>query len=160
VAPVGVTRRGHRRAGPAELLVRLEGLADGEREAAVVEFLREEVARALGSADPLGVDVEQGLFDMGMDSLMSVELKGRIEAAVGRDLPSTLTFNYPNVAALAGYLLAEVLPATTARPPADGVPSARPAASQPVAPDGSDLTEDDLADLLASRLASLRQELG
>ncbi len=42
-----------------------------------------------------------------MDSLMSVEFKGQIEVAVGVDLPSTLTFNYPNIAALADYLVAE-----------------------------------------------------
>ena len=42
-----------------------------------------------------------GLFDLGMDSLMSVELKRRLERGAGQPLPSTLTFNYPNVGALA-----------------------------------------------------------
>ena len=45
-----------------------------------------------------------GLFDLGMDSLMAVELKRRLERGVGQPLPSTLTFNYPNVGALAGFL--------------------------------------------------------
>ncbi len=38
-----------------------------------------------------------GLFEMGMDSLMSVELRKRLERGAGRKLPATLTFNYPNV---------------------------------------------------------------
>jgi acyl carrier protein len=50
------------------------------------------------------VPTEKGLFDMGMDSLMSVELKRRLERGAGQALPSTLTFNYPNVSALAGFL--------------------------------------------------------
>jgi len=39
---------------------------------------------------------------------MSVELKSRLERAVNRKLPSTLTFNYPTVTALVDYLLREI----------------------------------------------------
>lgn len=35
-----------------------------------------------------------------MDSLMSVELRRRLEHGIGQVLPSTLTFNYPNIDAL------------------------------------------------------------
>ena len=45
---------------------------------------------------------------MGMDSLMSVELGRRLERGVGRKLPSTLTFNYPNIGELAAFLDREV----------------------------------------------------
>lgn len=138
---------------PAEpALARLvRDAAPGARHDIVVRFLRDEVARALGG--DIVVDIEQGLFEMGMDSLMSVELKGRIEAAVGAELPSTLTFNYPNVGALAGYLMDEVLAGTA---PSGGAPSAPPARSTaPIALD-DDLSEDDLAALLAARLDDLR----
>jgi len=43
-----------------------------------------------------------------MDSLMAVELKNRLQSGVGQPLPSTLTFEYPTIEALAGYLAAEV----------------------------------------------------
>ena len=46
----------------------------------------------------------KGLFDLGMDSLMSVELKSRLEAATGCALPTTLTFKYPTVVALTDFL--------------------------------------------------------
>jgi hypothetical protein len=45
-----------------------------------------------------------------MDSLMSVELRSRLERVAGRPLPSTLTFNYPNVGALAGFLESHLFP--------------------------------------------------
>ena len=44
------------------------------------------------------------MFDLGMDSLMAVELKRSLEAGTGLQLPSTLTFNYPTIRAMAGYL--------------------------------------------------------
>jgi hypothetical protein len=85
---------------------------------------------------------------MGMDSLMSVELKGRLESAVGTTLPSTLTFNYPNAGALAGFLVEEVLA------PGVGTPAREDpgeAGTSPTA-DDEDLSEDELAERLAARL--------
>jgi len=46
---------------------------------------------------------------MGMDSLTSVELRNLLQAALGRALPSTLAFDFPNVSALVDYLAGEVL---------------------------------------------------
>jgi hypothetical protein len=87
---------------------------------------------------------------MGMDSLMSLELKGRIEEAVGIDLPSTLTFNYPTISALADFL-------TTAPEPEEPVVDAD---AQPVTPLADDMTEDDVAALLSERLARLQSTAG
>src|SRR5690606_12130637 len=50
------------------------------------------------------LDSERGFFEVGLDSLMSVELKTRLEKRFGTRLPATLTFNYPTVAAVAEYL--------------------------------------------------------
>lgn len=50
------------------------------------------------------LDADRGFFEMGMDSLMSVELKGRLEKRFGARLPATLTFNHPTISAVAGYL--------------------------------------------------------
>jgi hypothetical protein len=49
-----------------------------------------------------------------MDSLMSVELKRRLERGLGAPLPSTLAFNYPNIRALAGFVLTLLLREETA----------------------------------------------
>jgi hypothetical protein len=85
-----------------------------------------------------------------MDSLLSVELRARLEASTGIALPGTLTFKYPTVAAVADFLAGELLSpaAVTAR-----VPEA-PAAADPA--DADDMTEDDLATLLASKLAQIQ----
>ena len=116
----------------------------------VVAYVRKQVARVLGVDASRSLDPNQGLFALGMDSLMSVELKGRLEVATGTSLPSTLTFNYPSIDALATYLFEEVLsdrvlPAEA--PPPPGVSSSD---------DVDDLSEDGLAQLLAAKLAQLR----
>jgi hypothetical protein len=53
---------------------------------------------------------------MGLDSLMAVELRHSLGSRAGRELPLTLTFNYPNVAALTQYLSGLLFAA--AQPPA------------------------------------------
>ena len=92
---------------------------------------------------------------MGMDSLMSVQLRQRLENSLdGRSLPLTLAFEYPNIEALTRYLASEVLNLDTAacrnNARMDGQDHAKPA-------DNHDrLSEDELVDLLAKKLEQLR----
>ena len=44
------------------------------------------------------------LADLGLDSLLSVDLRNELQAALRRPLPYALTFNYPSVAALSAYV--------------------------------------------------------
>jgi len=91
-----------------------------------------------------------------MDSLMSVELKSRLEAFVGQPLPSTLTFNYPSIAALADYIESLVSDtASTRHPEAPRRPLVR-AACKPAETPLRKMSEDDLAQLLAERLQRIR----
>jgi acyl carrier protein len=87
----------------------LAGVAGESRRELVIEFLRAEVARALGIVDPWSVDFEQGLFEMGMDSLMSVELSNRLRESLDCQLATTLAFEHPTAAALTDYLAKQVL---------------------------------------------------
>lgn len=89
----------------SEFMDRVSRLGPAERLQAVKEFVEDAVRSVLGLGRDEPVDPNRGLFDMGMDSLMSVELKDRLEAVVGERLPGTLTLNYPTVATLARYLV-------------------------------------------------------
>jgi acyl transferase domain-containing protein/aryl carrier-like protein len=142
------------------LLARLAEAAVEDRAEIVTTLLRDEAARVLGLPRDQ-VDVRRGLFEMGMDSLMSVDLKSRLQKATGLKLPTTLTFNYPTIAALCGYLLDELSPSAAASVPAAPAPVTRAATS--IDPNGStaptevdDLSEDELANLLAEKLAEIQ----
>ena len=92
---------------------------------------------------------------MGMDSLMSVELKSLLETAVGQTLPSTLTFNYPTIDDLAEYLDTEIIAQS---PSAQDESKSEISKSEPEtvkAVDTDDLGEDDLAALLMQKLEEL-----
>ncbi len=71
--------------------------------------LQREVARVLGlPIEELPV-LEQGFFELGMDSLMAVELRDRLNQLLGVNLPSTLSFDFPNIERLTHYLATDVL---------------------------------------------------
>jgi NAD(P)-dependent dehydrogenase (short-subunit alcohol dehydrogenase family) len=111
-------------------------------------FVRRQVAIVLGRASDDPIPVDTGLFDLGMDSLMSLELKRRLESGCAQALPSTLTFNYPNVAALSGYLESAL---NQSHKPGRAEAAAAPEA--PVSPEDLDeLSDDELEARLMSRL--------
>jgi acyl transferase domain-containing protein/NADPH:quinone reductase-like Zn-dependent oxidoreductase/acyl carrier protein len=62
------------------------------------------------AASVLGSDVgpDEPLMDAGMDSLGSVEFKNAVTAQLGFELPVTAAFDYPSVAAIAGYLASQL----------------------------------------------------
>ena len=76
--------------------------------AVVEDFVRKEVAAVLGLAADDPVPPETGFFDLGMDSLTSVELRRRLERWSGLSLPSSVTFSYPNLQAMSDFLASEL----------------------------------------------------
>ncbi|WP_231387007.1 type I polyketide synthase [Nocardia sp. BMG111209] len=97
----------------------LAALDDSERRTAVRALVREETAAALGHADQHAVDDDRGLRDQGFTSLSSVELRNRLRQRTGLELPATLVFDRPTVAALTEFILELVTPAS--RSPLDGL---------------------------------------
>src|SRR5206468_3281343 len=79
------------------------------RESTLVRYVAEEATRVLRLPAGRTLDIRQPFSEMGVDSLMAVELRNRLGTAVGRTLPATLIFSYPTVEKLARYLAGEVL---------------------------------------------------
>jgi acyl transferase domain-containing protein/NAD(P)-dependent dehydrogenase (short-subunit alcohol dehydrogenase family)/acyl carrier protein len=89
--------------------------------------VREVVARVLGINKPESIDPDMALLQMGVDSLIAVELRTRLEAVVGKRLRPALIFQYPTITALVDYLANETLGKfSTSCEPADVVRVAPP----------------------------------
>ena len=86
----------------------LASLAEKDRPAAVLKLVRGEVARVL-SLDAGAVQAERPLKELGLDSLMAVELRNGLSRRAGATLPATLAFDYPTSVAIAQYLIEKVL---------------------------------------------------
>jgi myxalamid-type polyketide synthase MxaB len=74
------------------------------RERQLRAHLHDELARVLGFDPTMQISSRQGFFDLGMDSLMAVELKSRLEVNLSIALPATIAFDYPTLDALGGYI--------------------------------------------------------
>ncbi|HET7695305.1 MAG TPA: type I polyketide synthase [Vicinamibacterales bacterium] len=128
----------------------LDGVAPSRRRAAVAAFLHGEALKVLGLAASVELDPRQPLSELGLDSLMAVELRNAIAAALDRTLPATLLFKHPTLEGLSEFVIAQVggePPAAAAAPPADVKDKEADAVH--------DLSDDAARDLLAKELASL-----
>jgi acyl transferase domain-containing protein len=133
----------------SELLKRLAAVPAGERLGLVVDHIRAAVATIMGLDVAHAPEPQQGFFEMGLDSLMAIELKNDLVASLGRSLPATVVFQHPTILDLAGYVLSDVLPA------AGPEPTNGAAASPPGAVGLEDLSEDELLALLAEEVGIL-----
>jgi SAM-dependent methyltransferase/acyl carrier protein len=135
----------------ADALEDLRHVPPGRLKPLLVERIEREAVKVMGMDASESLDPRQPLNELGLDSLMAVELRNALGALIGKPLPATLLFNYPTIAQLTEHLAAMVMPIETT----EAVPDPTPAAAPPAAVDAGDLdklSEDELALLLAGKL--------
>ena len=148
-------------AGASEtLLDRLGSVVVEEREQVIIGFLQKELQSVMRMPTQPAPAAE--FSELGMDSLMAVELRNRINRAlVGAYVaPNTVVFDYPSIARLAAHVagdLGEIAPSTapvmeqpTAQPPTPimeipAAPTAAPVVQLPVPPPPARVVETPAA---------------
>ena len=86
------------------------------RKPLLIRHLQQVVAKTLRLSQPSDVRADEALFDLGLDSLTSLEVRNQIQAALQIELPSTTLFDYPTPADLADHL-SELLSQDAPSPP-------------------------------------------
>ncbi|ORA07634.1 type I modular polyketide synthase, partial [Mycobacterium angelicum] len=113
------------------LAQRLATAPEAEWDSLLVAELRGQLAAVLGHSSPEAVQAERAFSEVGLDSLGAVELRNRLAQVTGLTLPATVIFDYPNLAAVAGYLRARLQGSATGG--AGAVVSAPVRADEPIA---------------------------
>jgi myxalamid-type polyketide synthase MxaB len=82
----------------------LRAAAAGDRRRLLAAHIRAQIATVMGLASGRDIEMRHRLFDIGIDSLMAVELTNLLGASLDLTLPSTLVFDYPTLEAMVDYL--------------------------------------------------------
>ncbi|MFI8960434.1 type I polyketide synthase, partial [Streptomyces sp. NPDC053495] len=111
-----------RRSGESGLRRRLGRLSEEEGRRLLLDVVRTQLASVIGSDSADGIDPDQPFKSFGIDSLLAVQLRNRLNSATGLRLPATLVFDHPTPTAVVDFTL------SLARERAENAPA------QPVAP--------------------------
>lgn len=143
----------------ADLLRQWIETVPGMRPVAISSFVDAQAKKVLGLPSRSEIPARQPFNELGLDSLMAVELRNAIGAALGRPQPATLLFDHPTSEALATYLLGVVAAlggATT--PPAGAAGEVAQVAQRSSAATDLDLlaelTDDEAEAMLLAELGS------
>ncbi len=123
-----------------EFVRRLKAAPVNERRTILMDFIREQIAKVLGLNSLEEIEPQARFFDLGLDSLMAVELNHLFESNLGYTINQTIIFDYPTVEALVDYLAVEVL---------NLVPRERETVISLQPPESLPLGDSDLDSLLA-----------
>ena len=134
-----------------ELREQLANALPHNRAQILLTFVRLQAAQVLGIDATRPIDPQQPLNELGLDSLMAIELRNILGNAVGQVLPATLLFEYPTIKALTDYLSDQVFALTSVSP---SFAETNPVAEQgeSIAPALDHLSEDEMAALLLEKL--------
>jgi acyl carrier protein len=105
---------------------------DRARRRMLTRYLQDVLVQVADLSTPPPADV--GLFDLGIESLHAVEVKGRLELAFGLELEDTLLLDEPSIEALVGLLNERLAPVAGWGAVESTAP---PAPLAPLAPRGS-----------------------
>jgi acyl transferase domain-containing protein len=116
---------------------RLAGLSDLELLQLLLDLVRSEAASVLGHHTADAIEPGSAFFDVGFTSLTAVELRNRLAASTGLELPAMLIFDYATPTELAAHLKDRLTKPTDITP---GDPPAVQQGTSTGTPQGPDTT--------------------
>ena len=101
----------------AEEIAAIRGATRSERLPRMEAFVRASARKVLGLSSEHPMPGDAPLQQLGLDSLMALELRNLLAQALGCPLKATLLFDYPSIRGLAQYLLNLAVPERTQSAP-------------------------------------------
>ncbi|MGG2458750.1 type I polyketide synthase [Streptomyces sp. RGM 3693] len=95
-------------AAGSRLLDRFEGVTDADRTALITEFIQGAIAAVVGNPDPQAVDLDTNLFDMGLDSLILIEVIAKLSDELDHPVRTSAFVEFPTVRAFVADLAGEL----------------------------------------------------
>jgi NADPH:quinone reductase-like Zn-dependent oxidoreductase/acyl carrier protein len=102
---VSPSQSGASAAGPGAFAARLAAARPDEQPILLREHVCNQARQVLGLSSTVEVDTKRPLLEMGLDSLMSVELRNALGQSLNQSLPASLLFDYPTINALTDFLI-------------------------------------------------------
>ncbi|HYY96359.1 MAG TPA: type I polyketide synthase, partial [Pyrinomonadaceae bacterium] len=143
-----------------ELLKTLRALPAAERHEALSAFLTEMLGQALKLKTRELLSPRRGLFELGLDSIIALQLKSQLELSLGLTLPATLFFTHPTIESLAEYLSGELhLPEAEAGPRALTSERSEAGSASAREPSTDSLSEEEIARLIRQEIGNSKGEV-
>jgi len=92
----------------SDIVYQLQQAYPNKRRPILLSHLQASAARILGLPVDNPIDRQQPLTEMGLDSLMAVELRNNLRKSLVMSLPATLLFDFPTIQALADFIMGEM----------------------------------------------------
>ena len=89
-------------------LEQLKQIPAAERRTHLMAHIQAEIADVLGYSSPEEIALDQPLADLGVDSLMAVELANQLEYSLGPTIPASFLFEHPTLEGLVEYLIEQM----------------------------------------------------
>lgn len=141
---------------PADFVERLKKIPPEKQRDYLSAHIQSELNRVLGFDPSQPMDPQKGFSDLGMDSLMVMESRNRLQASFGHPLSSTLLFNYSTLDTLVDYIANEILASEALISTESSAKRDKTTkASKDVLSEVKQLSEKDLEDLIDNELESL-----
>ena len=152
-AAVESTQSGAVAREPAGFIQQYRATALSQRRALLAQQIRLLALRSLGLDPQTVVEEERPLRDLGLDSLMAVELRNALARSLGCSLPATVAFDYPSVQALVGHLTERLAPQTASEGRAITAVAAVASGSHAAVEAVVDMSEDEAEAMLLAELS-------
>jgi acyl carrier protein len=94
-----------------DFLARVQKLPPAARQKTVQQAILKEIERVMSLDTGVGFDIERPLQELGLDSLMAIDIRNGLGRLLGSTLPTAILYKHPSVAELTAFIMEDFVKA-------------------------------------------------